>query len=78
LGSKCRDVLDVQRCLARHAGWVGTAILVIVAIALYCGLFRAVGGFGAAAAALRRWGEISSTTHARAPRRTTTRTTSST
>jgi hypothetical protein len=46
---------------AFHPGWVSTAIVVIVAITLYAGVFRVLGGFGGAAAALRRWGERSST-----------------
>jgi hypothetical protein len=46
-------------CLARHPGWVSTAIVMIIAITFYAGLFRALGGFSDAAAALRRWGERS-------------------
>jgi hypothetical protein len=40
---------------------MSTAIVVVVAITLYAGVFRLLGGFGGAAAALRRWGERSST-----------------
>jgi hypothetical protein len=77
LGSQCRDGLDVQRCVALHAGWVSTAVVVIVAIALAAGLFRVIGGFGAAAAALRRWGEVSSKTRDTSEPHATTRKTSS-
>ena len=48
-------------CLARHPGWVSTAIVVIIGITLYAGVFRVLGGFGGVAAALTRWGERSST-----------------
>ena len=47
--------------LALHPGCMSTAIVVIVAITLNAGVFRVLGGFGGAAAALRRWGERSST-----------------
>ena len=49
----------MPRCLAVHPVWVSTAIVVIIGITLYAGVLRVLGGFGGAAAALRRWGERS-------------------
>ena len=46
--------------VASHACYVTTAIVLIALYAVVIGLYEACGGLGAAADAIKRWGEASS------------------